>query len=474
MDEELTGGQAWWDTILARIRDCDALLLVLSPAALDSQACERERRYAAALGKSVLPIMVEQLRSETLPPDLAVIHFLDYTTGSQEAIFRLAGGLAVLPPAPPLPDPLPASPPVPISYLSELSQRIHSAVLTLDEQLSLAARLKTALQRPQERDAAMQLLNKLRQRDDLYYVTARELDQLEAMIPTIREESRDHSHDQIFQKLPRNAKRDPIEGREDYEAAIRGGRYYALEERYDEAVSHFSRAISIQPNSFDGFVGRSLAYIELDRPEEALPDAERAVQLQPDGVVALVARSLAYYGVNRREEALRDAERAVQLEPDNADALSVRSDAYVALERNSEAVQDAKRAMEIKPKSLGPLCSRTATCVIVGERDDALKYANRAMQLFPHSSIASLYRGLAYYALQRHEEALRDADRAVNMRPEQDAMWNLRARVHAAMKSYDKALSDIDRAIQLKGDKQNREARQEILEIMPWWRRLLT
>jgi hypothetical protein len=110
LDDELTGGQAWWDTILRRIRESDALLLALSPAALASQACQREMEYATSLGKPMLPVMVSQVLPELLSPDVAAIHIVDYTTPGEAAVFRLAGALSMLPSAPTLPDPLPVPP----------------------------------------------------------------------------------------------------------------------------------------------------------------------------------------------------------------------------------------------------------------------------------------------------------------------------------------------------------------------------
>ena len=48
IDSDLTGGQAWWELILERIRGCECFLFALSPDSLDSEACEREFTYALA------------------------------------------------------------------------------------------------------------------------------------------------------------------------------------------------------------------------------------------------------------------------------------------------------------------------------------------------------------------------------------------------------------------------------------------
>jgi predicted nucleotide-binding protein len=42
LDQELSGGQPWWEKILASIRGSDFFLFLLSPSSLDSQACKRE------------------------------------------------------------------------------------------------------------------------------------------------------------------------------------------------------------------------------------------------------------------------------------------------------------------------------------------------------------------------------------------------------------------------------------------------
>lgn len=123
VDRKLDGGQAWWNEILQRIRDCDAVIAAVSPSLLDSQAAALERAYARALGKPLLPILVAPLLTELLPADLAPLQLIDYTTASPANAFQLAGALASLPSAPPLPDPLPPPPAVPVSYMSGLAER---------------------------------------------------------------------------------------------------------------------------------------------------------------------------------------------------------------------------------------------------------------------------------------------------------------------------------------------------------------
>ena len=68
-DQELSGGQVWWDKILSTIRNCDIFVFVLDPEALNSTACRRESAYAQDLGKPILPVLVsEGVSTNLLPP----------------------------------------------------------------------------------------------------------------------------------------------------------------------------------------------------------------------------------------------------------------------------------------------------------------------------------------------------------------------------------------------------------------------
>jgi hypothetical protein len=67
---------------------------------------------------------------------------------------------------------------VPVSYLSALGSKIQSSSLSIDEQYAIIGQLRGGLHRPKERQAAQQLMDRLRSRDDLYAGPGRELEEL--------------------------------------------------------------------------------------------------------------------------------------------------------------------------------------------------------------------------------------------------------------------------------------------------------
>jgi hypothetical protein len=55
---------------------------------------------------------------------------------------------------------------------------VRAANLSLDDQLAVVARLRTAMERPREHEAAVNLLQAMRQRTDLYHAPALEIERL--------------------------------------------------------------------------------------------------------------------------------------------------------------------------------------------------------------------------------------------------------------------------------------------------------
>jgi hypothetical protein len=179
-DEALSGGQSWWDQILAHIRACDVFVFALTPSSLESVACGREYEYAHALGKPILPVLIaEGVSTALLPEALSQIHFVDYRNPNDKSaaleVGRALNAAAVLAA---LPDPLPAPPAVPVSYLGALATRVVAPSLSYEEQTALVVDIKTSLRDSATADDARQLLLKLKRRPDLLAKTEKEIDEL--------------------------------------------------------------------------------------------------------------------------------------------------------------------------------------------------------------------------------------------------------------------------------------------------------
>ncbi len=181
-DQQLSGGQQWWDTILENIRGCDCFIFALSPSSLHSKACRAELAYAHGLQRRILPVVVgEAVPDQLLPPYVAQTQRVDPSQPHQ-----LARALLSIEPAPPFNGPAPPPPPVPISYLDELAGAVERRDLSLPEQRNLVGELKDRLAQEDEWEGARALLLRLRQRSDVYNSVAAEIDELLTTLPPPR------------------------------------------------------------------------------------------------------------------------------------------------------------------------------------------------------------------------------------------------------------------------------------------------
>jgi hypothetical protein len=186
LDTGKASGQVWWEQNLRQLRLCDAAVVVVSRASLRSQACIRERHYAASLGKAILPLTIEPLGIELLPSDLARLQVIDYSQPDEAAAFQLAGAIIRLPKPHALPDPLPEPPPAPTSALDNVAEQLKAPSLDQDQQLAIIGRLESALAPsadPNDRPVALEMLGQMEKREDLFAAVDRRIAALRSSVP---------------------------------------------------------------------------------------------------------------------------------------------------------------------------------------------------------------------------------------------------------------------------------------------------
>jgi hypothetical protein len=113
---EIRAGQEWWNVITTAIRKSDALVFLASRHSTASEFCRAELKYALALRRSVIPVIIDGLTPDELPDQLRSRHGLYYSGkgADKEVLLRAIADIETtalldpLPPPPRLPAALPA------------------------------------------------------------------------------------------------------------------------------------------------------------------------------------------------------------------------------------------------------------------------------------------------------------------------------------------------------------------------------
>jgi hypothetical protein len=85
--EDIPPGSVWVETLQDFIRNADTILFILSPASMRSQWCQREVEFAVQFNKRILPVLVESVPDDIIPPQLARLQYLVLTNIDDERAF---------------------------------------------------------------------------------------------------------------------------------------------------------------------------------------------------------------------------------------------------------------------------------------------------------------------------------------------------------------------------------------------------
>lgn len=105
-------------------------------------------------------------------------------------------------------------------------------------------------------------------------------------------------------------------GVSDYDDAVLEGISNLNLNKPQKAYEDFSRAVKIDPNRADGYVGRANTLNTLGRYQEALEDYDKAIEIDPKLANAYVNRGSANSHLGKFEEAIADYEKGLELDPE--------------------------------------------------------------------------------------------------------------------------------------------------------------
>lgn len=170
---KIVGDPITWRQALASIRACDLFVSVLTSASLASYTCEIEYQYAQALGKNILPVLMEDITMMGNRLESVV----DYRVDTPESQDDLARAIAALPLPQPLSDRFPTSANW-VAPLAELRQRIETLGSDDAEQQAVILNVREFLERHETFEIANSLLDLLIAQPRITVDRRREVEQI--------------------------------------------------------------------------------------------------------------------------------------------------------------------------------------------------------------------------------------------------------------------------------------------------------
>lgn len=289
-----------------------------------------------------------------------------------------------------------------------------------------------------------------------------------------------------------------------YQQYLDQGDAYLEQERWDEAIAEYGKAIELNPESADAYAQRALAVL-LEQEynltmdclnKAATRDAEKALALNPDiGLDRRLARAYAfqgdcYYEDREYDEAATSYAKAMELAPN----ISCRTPSTVYIDQIEQDLQDHQydraimhigKALAFKPEDTEYYYHKLAEAYhgrgvenfYCPAPDDAIADFSKAIELDPanaehYSGRAFIYSMLAdyywdkadYYRYQNENQlyeeclinfidsnnkAIADFTKAVELVPECAEFYFSRGQCYAGNGDYVRATMDFTKAIEL-------------------------
>ena len=132
------------------------------------------------------------------------------------------------------------------------------------------------------------------------------------------------------------------------------GRIFYSDDKLDEAISAFSKAINRKPGWTLAYQWRGAAYRDIGDLPAAVEDYSRIIELEPESYYWFNRRGLVYEELKQFDKAEADYTRALELNPKWAVAYNNRGYARINLKKWEKAKKDFETAIRLDPSAPTP------------------------------------------------------------------------------------------------------------------------
>jgi tetratricopeptide (TPR) repeat protein/uncharacterized membrane protein len=189
------------------------------------------------------------------------------------------------------------------------------------------------------------------------------------------------------------------------------------EDRLDEAIEHYRRAVAIRPDYAPAYTNMGAALREKGETAEAITSYERALALRPVYPEAHYNLANALLDEGKPGEAIDHFRKAMQATSGSADIHNNLGIALASTGRSNEAIAEFREALRIEPDS--PTAHRNLGDALVsqGIREEGIKHLRRAVQLAPGDASARYDFGSALLEAGMFKEATEQFHAALELTP---------------------------------------------------------
>ncbi len=156
-----------------------------------------------------------------------------------------------------------------------------------------------------------------------------------------------------------------------------------LQNRFDEALDCFDKALKINPERFEAIANSALIYAKKGNNNKALVLFDAALKIAPQKSEIYFNIALIYKNEENFEKALENIKKAINLSPVNSNYFIVRGHILEKLKQNEDAAKDYKKALELNPNHPDALNCYASVLCRENKLEEAETLYKKAIEYFP-------------------------------------------------------------------------------------------
>jgi tetratricopeptide (TPR) repeat protein len=224
------------------------------------------------------------------------------------------------------------------------------------------------------------------------------------------------------------------------------GAAYSAKGMYNDAIADLSRAIYLNPESFNAYYSKGMAFHNLNDLKSAKSNYEMAVHHNDGAIEALLNLAFVSLVLKDYEDCLIYSGKLLEFDREDKDALWYSGDSHSELGNHAKAIEYYKRALKLDPKNSDLYNNIGFQMSFIGEYKEAIRYFNTALHYRPNSPYPLDNRGYCHFKLGEEEAALEDINESLKIDPSNSYGYKNRALVYLHQNEREAALKDLRKA----------------------------
>ena len=161
------------------------------------------------------------------------------------------------------------------------------------------------------------------------------------------------------------------------------GRLAVADENIPVAESAFTRAVNIDPEYDDGYLGLAMVEFVQRKDEEGIGYLEKVLEINPGHTEALMMLGMAYTKAGNRIKAMETAQKAREKNPYNYDSIMTQGNIYLQIGNLHDAAKCYLEASKLYPERTEAYYRLGYVFLIGGEEKQAEKWLKKAVMVNP-------------------------------------------------------------------------------------------